>query len=588
MKKFLAGVTLSAAAMLSFAQTGLQYPDEMISAAIAGDEAKVLEIKARADLADKPQRGDRKSARALNTKALADISSGNFDVAIEALTKAAEADPLDAEIPSNLGYAYIKNGAYDQAKKALARSISLQSGRGSAWATLAEAFARSGDIEKATACFNIAYTFSQNRDKTKEFFSKIIAENADASLVAAAKAAMEYEGVKPIKKGEPTLSLQQAQPQAESLQPNPVAATSPSSQEPVAQEQVSKEATPENLQSRTVAPVEEKTKGQPSVGERHVISIVIAALIIILTAGGYYFYRRKGKTSANGDHAESGGLFRKKYAVGVLALVVSASGAFVYLKDSGVTKERLVGSWNCSNGKETFVISFPSKADEEKKKQGGVFHVTKNLHGLINREFMPFVFSVREDKIVEMDVSGRGLQRWSSQENQWKVLLADEIKRDLFAEVSVLNKDGMVITLVDGSNNSQEYILTDRPCNRIDLEKNPKLLAGVEGSSGERPGLPKFEAKMKSISKQESPSVVAELAAKVKNSDFQAYMELLALAERKGRPICDSLAAMAKQHVAQIAPQIMENSPAATVMAQQLSAVVDQDLHMLRTQCFME
>lgn len=198
MKNFMAGLVMAAFAAVSNAQTGLQYPDEMIAASINGDEAEVLKTKARADLAEKPQRGDRKSARALNTKGLADISAGNFDSAIEALTKAGQADPLDAEIPSNLGYAYLKKGAYEQAKRALAQSISLQPGRGSTWATLAEAFARSGDIEKATACFNIAFTFSQNRDKTKEFLSKIVTENADAKLTTAAKAALATEGIKPL------------------------------------------------------------------------------------------------------------------------------------------------------------------------------------------------------------------------------------------------------------------------------------------------------------------------------------------------------------------------------------------------------
>jgi len=197
-KNFKAGLIMALFASVSHAQTGLLYPDEMIKAAVRGDEAKVLESKSRAELAEKPQRGDRKSARALNTKGLADISAGSLNSAIESLTQAVRIDPLDAEIPSNLGYAYMKKGDYEQAKRALAQSISLQPGRGSAWATLAEAFARSGDIEKATACFNIAYTFSQNRDKTKEFLSKIVAENVDAKLTTAAKAALAAEGIKPL------------------------------------------------------------------------------------------------------------------------------------------------------------------------------------------------------------------------------------------------------------------------------------------------------------------------------------------------------------------------------------------------------
>jgi Tfp pilus assembly protein PilF len=170
--------------------------DDMVSAAMNGNEAKVLELKSRIELLPKPARGDRKRARSLNEQGLKELNAGNFAEAATVFEQAGSADPLDAEILSNEGYALIKADDPEAAIDPIERSIALQPGRASAWGTLGEALARSGFLEQATAAFNIAFTFSQNREKTKEFLAKLSADDTSPVLVKATKAALAAEGIK--------------------------------------------------------------------------------------------------------------------------------------------------------------------------------------------------------------------------------------------------------------------------------------------------------------------------------------------------------------------------------------------------------
>jgi|GEM_PF-2548161 len=170
---------------------------EMLRAATLGDEAHVLELRARIDLLPKPDRGDRKVSRSLNEAGLKALAAGDIGIATSNLERATQADSSDVEILNNYAYALLKAKQYSRAKDALMRSIMLAPGRTSAWFNLGEVLAEQGDKANAVAAFDIAYTFSQNRDKTKEFLAKIIGDSSSpALLVAAATEAAQHEGVK--------------------------------------------------------------------------------------------------------------------------------------------------------------------------------------------------------------------------------------------------------------------------------------------------------------------------------------------------------------------------------------------------------
>ena len=173
--------------------------DEMITASASGNEEKVIQIKSLIEATTKPVKGDRNIARALNDKALFELNAGNFDSAVELLSKAYETDQADTEIASNLGYALIKSGKINQAQAPFNHSIMLNPNRADAWANLSDVFADKGDFRSATAVLNIAYLLSKNKDKTKVYFQKFLIDNRENKiLVAAATEALKDEGIKPI------------------------------------------------------------------------------------------------------------------------------------------------------------------------------------------------------------------------------------------------------------------------------------------------------------------------------------------------------------------------------------------------------
>ncbi len=173
--------------------------DQMIDASISGDEEKVLQIKSSIESITKPPKGDRKTARTLNDKALFELNAGNFDAAVELLAKAYETDQSDTEVASNLGYALIKSGNIKQAEAPFNHSIMLNPNRTDAWANLSEFFADKGDFRSSTAVLNIAYLLSVNKDKTKVYFQKFLIDNRENKiLVAAATEALRDEGIKPV------------------------------------------------------------------------------------------------------------------------------------------------------------------------------------------------------------------------------------------------------------------------------------------------------------------------------------------------------------------------------------------------------
>lgn len=550
MKNFMAGLVMAAFAAISYAQTGLQYPDEMIAAAISGDEAKVLETKAHADLVEKPQRGDRKSARALNTKGLADISAGNFDSAIEALSKAGQVDPLDAEIPSNLGYAYLKQGAYEQAKRALAQSISLQPGRGSAWATLAEAFARSGDIEKATACFNIAYTFSQNRDKTKEFLSKIVAENADAKLTTAAKAALEAEGIKPLKREVQAPTVQQPKPIAE---PN-------SSSAPVAAAPAQEAITP--TPKTKSEPVRQSTEsgGNAGAAPTNYVKVFVGGVLLAILAVSVFFGYRKIKqvrVKTSGDESASnqkyGGL--KKAFIGLVMLGVAfrIGNFLVGEKQLPVSKENLAGSyWNCSSDRsETHLLMFPIEGVP------GTLVNRQTPDGKIIQMYSSFDNYSIDGNVVSLKSKGILWRGRKANESDFVNLRVDHDSTFYKAEVPFLTAQGMIISFGKGYG--------WRACNRVEPKVFATLALGMDGMLGDRKGLPDVSkvlgpnanqpAAESSKTSTGTSNSDKTLLARAEEFDVQAFGQLLKIAKRNGNPQCGDIAEDAAKQLAEDARQ---------------------------------
>lgn len=125
---------------------------------------------ARVSEFQKPIRGNRKVARELNTKGLAEFKKGNFTEAVTLLQQASTEDPGDAEILSNLGLALLKANRAQDARHALRSSLAINPRRTSAWVPMADVLFEIGDNDSAMAALLLAYEFSENKEKTKAFF----------------------------------------------------------------------------------------------------------------------------------------------------------------------------------------------------------------------------------------------------------------------------------------------------------------------------------------------------------------------------------------------------------------------------------
>ncbi|MGH8613740.1 MAG: tetratricopeptide repeat protein [Gammaproteobacteria bacterium] len=146
---------------------------EMITAALANDNRRIIEIRDQLLSQPKPQRGDRKRARALNDKGLRYFSAQDFDKAVTVFQLAAKSDPGDIEIINNLGYALMKAGRLPESEQALIKTLRIAPDRTSAWANLGHVYAMTGKKREAVACFTNAYRFSQNAEKTKNVFTDL-------------------------------------------------------------------------------------------------------------------------------------------------------------------------------------------------------------------------------------------------------------------------------------------------------------------------------------------------------------------------------------------------------------------------------
>ena len=135
----------------------------------------------------KSARGNRKVARELNTKGLAEFKKGNFTESVTLLQQASTEDPGDVEILSNLGLALLKANRAQDARQALRSSLAINPRRTSAWVPMADVLFEIGDSDSAMAALLLAYEFSENKEKTRTFFDgKAGSSERGASMYAKA------------------------------------------------------------------------------------------------------------------------------------------------------------------------------------------------------------------------------------------------------------------------------------------------------------------------------------------------------------------------------------------------------------------
>lgn len=156
----------------------LQSADPRNPEAISVAAARIAEFQ-------KPARGNRKVARELNTKGLAEFKKTNFTESVTLLQQASTEDPGDVEILSNLGLALLKANRAQEARQALRSSLAINPRRTSAWVPMADVLSEIGDSDSAMAALLLAYEFSENKEKTRTYFDgKAGSSERSASMYA--------------------------------------------------------------------------------------------------------------------------------------------------------------------------------------------------------------------------------------------------------------------------------------------------------------------------------------------------------------------------------------------------------------------
>lgn len=164
----------------------------MLKAMAGNNEPGYTAAGREIELLQKPPRGPRKQARALNDEGLLLLQRNEWAQAADVFMRAAELDPLDREIAGNLGFAYDKLGRLDEAKAAHVVALTIAPMQTAGWGGLGLALAKSGRVEDAVAAFRLAYRFSKNQEKTAEYFRNLAENGADSREKEAAAQALPF------------------------------------------------------------------------------------------------------------------------------------------------------------------------------------------------------------------------------------------------------------------------------------------------------------------------------------------------------------------------------------------------------------
>lgn len=112
------------------------------------------------------------------------LKEGRVQDAVQALLKAAEADPESFDTYSYLGAAYSRLGDYERARKAFGRAIQInvQSPRG--WYNLGVAHQMAGDTDAARTCYERALALDANYEAPREALAKLPVQPVSMSELA--------------------------------------------------------------------------------------------------------------------------------------------------------------------------------------------------------------------------------------------------------------------------------------------------------------------------------------------------------------------------------------------------------------------
>ena len=107
------------------------------------------------------------------------MNSDDPAAAIDLLKKASEADPADAEISNNLGYALRAAGKLKESEAQMIRTIEQFPARQQAWQDLGETYSKLGKHSQAVSSLLTAHRLAKNPGQILEKYSKILESTED-------------------------------------------------------------------------------------------------------------------------------------------------------------------------------------------------------------------------------------------------------------------------------------------------------------------------------------------------------------------------------------------------------------------------
>lgn len=143
---------------------------------------------------------NRNVARVANQKGLDELKRGQSAKALQAFQEAYRADPGDVEVINNLGHAYMLTSDFASAEKSLTFALLLAPARGAAWTNLGQLYAKEGKEKEAVAAFANTYRFSQNRNRSYDFFRELADKDDDIKVRNAARKTLELKLLRPFEK----------------------------------------------------------------------------------------------------------------------------------------------------------------------------------------------------------------------------------------------------------------------------------------------------------------------------------------------------------------------------------------------------
>ncbi len=174
------------------------YIQQMITAAVAKDQASVQTFREQLDNLPRREPGDSAQARSFRQQGLDRLTRNNFKEALAAFRQAFIADPADPDIAGQLSLTYLRLRRLKEAERLAVYTLSLAPGQSATWFTLGEVYGQAGDVQRAVGAFANAYRFAPDPAQLAGQLRQLATtDTADGVRIGALQALQSLQAIPP-------------------------------------------------------------------------------------------------------------------------------------------------------------------------------------------------------------------------------------------------------------------------------------------------------------------------------------------------------------------------------------------------------